>query len=61
MGNVYPPVSFLEVIMGELLFKKWLEECVVDLRIVLVSIGVEGLLHEFELWLDQNGYLNHEN
>jgi len=46
--------------MGELLFKKWLEEEVIDLQIAFIHYGIEGILGEFELWLDRNGHIAQE-
>ena len=48
--------------MGELLYKKFLEELEEkgDLKILLMYRGVEGLLSEFEEWLDDNGYVKRE-
>ena len=43
--------------MGRSLFSKWLEEEVEDLQIVVLTVGIRGLLSEFECWLDRNGYL----
>ena len=43
--------------MGELLYKKWLEEEVLDLQEAILHHGIEGLLGEFERWLEVNKYL----
>ena len=43
--------------MGESLMMKFLDEHVTDLSAVLVSVGANGLLGEFERWLQYNGYL----
>lgn len=44
--------------MGEFLFEKWLEECIIDLPAALVSGGVRGLLADFERWLETNGHIH---
>jgi len=48
--------------MGELLYKKFLKELEEkgDLKILLMYRGVEGLLFEFEEWLQDNGYVKME-
>lgn len=48
--------------MGELLYKKFLEELEEkgDLKILLMYRGVEGLLADFEEWLQDNGYVKRE-
>lgn len=51
-------VILLEEIMGEFLFEKWLEECIIDLPAALVSGGVRGLLADFERWLETNGHIH---
>ena len=43
--------------MGEYLYQKYLEERVDDLQIVILHHGIEGLLSDFEDWLDVNRYL----
>lgn len=47
--------------MGELLFKRFLEEAITDLQTMILYHGVEGLLDEFETWLVMNGYLKQES
>jgi len=44
--------------MGNYLFDKFLEECVVDLQKVILSNGVYGLLGEFECWLERNNLID---
>jgi len=39
--------------MGELLFKKWLDEEVLDLELLILHHGIEGVLGEFERWLKE--------
>ena len=46
--------------MGELLFKRFLDEEVTDLQMAILHSGVNGLLHHFEIWLLKNGYLRME-
>jgi len=46
--------------MGEVLFKKWIEEEDIDLQIAFIHYGIEGILGEFELWLDRNKYIVQE-
>ncbi|MHA1280619.1 MAG: hypothetical protein ACTSQ8_25970 [Candidatus Helarchaeota archaeon] len=43
--------------MGELLYKRWLDEEVLNLQEAILHHGIEGLLHEFELWLDRNNLI----
>jgi len=43
--------------MGELLYKEWMEEEVEDMAKAILHNGIEGVLHEFELWLRRKGYL----
>jgi len=43
--------------MGELLYKKWLDEEVLSLQELILHHGIEGLLGEFERWLEENKYL----
>lgn len=43
--------------MGELLYKQWLEEEVLNLQEVILHHGIEGLLDEFESWLKENNYI----
>jgi len=48
--------------MGELLYKEFLN-CLEEngnLNELLMYRGVEGLLSEFEEWLDDNGYVKRE-
>lgn len=46
--------------MGSVLFKKFLEEAVTDLQMMMLYHGIEGILDEFENWLVTNGYLKME-
>jgi len=42
--------------MGELLFKKWLDE-VLNLELLVLHHGIEGVLGEFERWLREKEYI----
>ena len=46
--------------MGELLYKKWLDEEVLSLQELILHHGIEGLLDEFEGWLVENKYIVNE-
>jgi hypothetical protein len=37
--------------MGDCLYQKFLDENIKDLQVVLTTIGVYGLLQNFEVWL----------
>jgi hypothetical protein len=43
--------------MGDLLFKRFLADRIADLTKAFIGSGVEGILGEFELWLEENGYI----
>ena len=43
--------------MGEILYQKFLDEQVENLQEVLLHHGINGILYEFEMWLDRNGRL----
>ena len=43
--------------MGDFLYRRWLEEEVVDLQKAILYGGINGLLFEFERWLEEKGYL----
>jgi len=43
--------------MRELLFKKWLDEEVLDLKELVLHHGIEGVLEEFECWLEEKEYI----
>jgi hypothetical protein len=47
--------------MGELLFKRFLEETYVDLQLAIFYGGINDVFHEFEKWLLRKGYLRCEN
>jgi len=46
--------------MGESLYKKFLDECITDLNLFILRNGVNGLLFEFERWLEDNNLLKEE-
>ena len=43
--------------MGELLWMNFLEEQIDDLQAVILTIGINGLLQQFEYWLEDNGHI----
>ena len=43
--------------MGESLYQKWLEEEIIDLQKLILYHGINGLLDEFERWLEEKKYL----
>ena len=43
--------------MGEPLFRKWIEEEELNLAEALPLIGIEGILREFEFWLERKKIL----
>jgi len=47
--------------MDELLFEEFLEGRVEDLSRVILTSGVCGILHAFELWLGEKGYLREKD
>jgi hypothetical protein len=47
--------------MGELLYFRFMEECIEDLQTAMIHNGVEGILSEFERWLAEKGYTKSEH
>ncbi len=46
--------------MGDSLFQDWLDEEIEDIQVVLITIGINGILAEFELWLLRKGHIKKE-
>ena len=44
--------------MGDVLWMNFLDERVDDLQEVLLTVGVNGLLSEFEHWMLAEGYIS---
>jgi len=44
--------------MGPSLFGTFLDQRVENIQECLVTVGVNGILHEFECWLDGNNLLH---
>jgi len=43
--------------MGQKLYQQWLEEEVEDPARVIWETGINGLLSEFETWLEDKGHI----
>jgi hypothetical protein len=43
--------------MGEVLWRKFVDECIENMQEVLITVGVNGLLSEYDQWLESNGYI----
>jgi len=43
--------------MGEILWMKFVDECVENLQEVLLTVGVNGLLAEYDRWMEAEGYI----
>ena len=61
VGVSASPATQRKTKMNEALWQKFLTEEIEDLPIVLWTIGVNGILGEFEFWLEKSGYLVYEN
>ena len=46
--------------MGEILWMKFMDECVENLQEVLLTVGVNGLLCEYDRWMESEGYIKCE-
>ena len=46
--------------MGPMLYEQFLEECVEDVHVALVHYGINGLMTEFERWLEREGRLKED-
>ena len=49
--------KLMEGMMGESLYREFLNETLENLGDAILEVGVVGILSQFEQWLETNGYL----
>jgi hypothetical protein len=47
--------------MGEILWMKFVDECVENMQEVLMTVGVNGLLAEYDRWMEAELYIKCEH